>query len=72
MSTMSLPSILASLTLLVPLAALQNLQMPRLLRQQLLRLCHQATRTLVLDLVLRDERCFLGLDDAGAGSGTSF
>jgi hypothetical protein len=40
--------------------------MPRLLRQQLLRLAHESRTALVLDLVLLDYRCVLGLDDARA------
>lgn len=57
--------------LLILLAALEHLKMSRLLGQQLLRRRRQTRRALVLDLVLRDERRLLGLDDArttlGAG-----
>lgn len=40
--------------------------MPRLLRQKLLGLRRQSCRTLVFDLVLRDDRGLLWLDDTGA------
>jgi hypothetical protein len=56
--------------LFIPLSSLEHLQVSCLLRQKLLRLCGQTTTALVLDLVLRDDRRFLRLDDAGAWLGT--
>ena len=52
---------------LIPLPSLKYLQMPRLLREHLLRVAHEPRTALVLDLVLCYDRRFLGLDDAGAG-----
>jgi hypothetical protein len=55
--------------LLILLSALEQLKMPRLLRHERLSLANQAGTGLVLDLVLLDERCFLGLYDACARAG---
>jgi hypothetical protein len=52
--------------LLVLLSALEQLKMSRLLRHERLSLADQAGTRLVLDLVLLDERCFLGFYDARA------
>lgn len=68
-----LPSTLLPLALCLPILSLlillptpQHLQMPRLLRKQLLRLRSQTRARLLLDLVLRYEGCFFRLDDARA------
>jgi hypothetical protein len=53
--------------LLVPLSTLQQLEMPCLLRQKLLRHADQSGGALMLDLVLRDDFRVLRLDYSCAG-----
>ena len=52
-------------------SALQHLEMPRLLRQQLFRLPYEPCRALVFNLVLRDQRRLLGFDDTCSRLGSS-
>lgn len=54
--------------LLIFLSALQQLEMPSLLRHEFFGLSNEAGRALMLDLVLLDERSLLRLDYACTGS----